>query len=690
MTLSEVTTICPYCGTGCSLNLVVRDGRVIGTSPYFRSPVNGGRLCPKGTYCHQFIHHAERLKKPLIRKGDIFYETDWDVAFEYMVSRLGKHLPEEMAVLTSARCSNEDNYIAMKFARGVLKTRHVDHCARLCHSSTMAGLLHAFGNGSMTNSIPDIGAADCILCLGSNTFEQHPLVGRQIIRARQRGATLIYADPRYTPTAIQADIFLQYYSGSDVLILNAIMGEIIRNGDEDKVFIRNRTTGYESLRKLVLNPRYEPDSVAELAGVPAGMVCDAAERIGKAERCCILYAMGTSQHVTGIDNVHAIANLMLLTGNLGRPGTGVNALRGQNNVQGACDVGCLPDYYPGYIPVTDRSAHQNLEQIWGFPDGISEPHDGYGITTLFEKLRCHAPEIRVLYLIGVNPLVSEPNLAAVEAGLKKLDLLIVQDIFFTETCQQADVVLPAACFAEKDGTQTNTERRVQRIRKAVHPPGEAKSDWMIISELAARMGYGDQFSYPSAKEVFTEICRVIPQYRGMTYEQVGLPDGICWPCPDPDHPGTPVLYEEFFDTPDGKGHFCPVEWKEPPEKPDKEFPFRLTTGRVIWHGQSGTMTRRSESLADEITEGYIEVNGEDAAPLGIRDGDRVRITSRRGSVECLVRITRDIRRGMVFMPFHFAETAANRLTSDVLDPVAGIPEYKATVVSIGRIGRSGL
>lgn len=684
MALTQVTTTCPYCGTGCSLNLVVQDGKVTGTAPYFRSPVNEGRICPKGTYCHQFIHNPDRLKKPLIRKGDIFYEADWEAALDVIATRLSRYSHDQIALLTSARCSNEDNYLAMKFARGVLKTRHIDHCARQCHAATMTGLSAAFGCNAMTNSIPDIGESDCIFCLGSNTLEQHPLVGRQIIKARARGARLIYADPRHTATAIQSDLFIQFYRGSDVLLLNSIMGEIIRNGWEDQAFIRDRTSGYEKLRKLVLQKRYEPDVCGPLCGVSAESIRTTAEWIGTADRCTVLYAMGITQEATGVNNVTSIANLMLLTGNIGRPGTGVNALRGQNNVQGACDAGCLPMFLPGYLRAGDRQAHLNLAREWGFADGICDPGDGYDISTLFDSLRYRTGEVRAMFLIGENPVISEPDPTAVIQGIKNLEFLVVQDIFFTETCQYADVVLPAACWAEKDGTQTNTERRVQRIRKAVSPPGDAMADWEIITALASRMGYAEQFRYDGVREVFEEMCQVIPQYRGMTWEKVGRPEGISWPCSDMDHPGTLILYQNRFATTDGLGVFTPVEWKEPSDLPDHQYPFRLTTGRIIWHWHAGSMTRRCKNLADEVNEGYLEVNPDDAATLGIRTNDMIRVIFRKGSLVCKARVVRDIKKGMTFMPFHFLESLAAQSF-----PVSGtsgkITDYKDAAVRIEKV-----
>nr|WP_319539809.1 formate dehydrogenase subunit alpha [uncultured Methanospirillum sp.] len=684
MTFTQVTTTCPYCSTGCSLNLMVEDGKVIGTAPYYRSPVNEGRVCPKGTYCHQFIGNPDRLKKPLIRKGDIFYEADWEAALNLIAKQFSSYKPEELAVLTSARCSNEDNYLAMKFARGVLKTRHIDHCARLCHSATMVGLNLAFGCNAMTNSIPDISESDCILCLGSNTLEQHPLVGRQIIKARSRGAHVISADPRFTPTAVQSDLFIQFYSGSDVLLLNSIMGEIIRNGWHDQSFISERTNQFEAVKKVVLQRRYEPEIAGGLCGVTPDLIRKTAEWIGTAKKCTILYAMGITQQTTGVDNVKSIANLMMLTGNIGRPGTGVNALRGQNNVQGACDAGCLPNFFPGYSAITDGTAHRRISKLWGFPDGICEPREGYDINTMFEQLRSSSPHIRSMYLIGENPVVSEPNPTIIIDGLKKVDFLVVQDIFFTETCQYADVVLPAACWAEKDGTQTNTERRVQRIRKAVDPPGEAKPDYEIITALARKMGYVEQFDYNDAKEIFEEMCSAIPQYRGMTWENVSRPEGIHWPCTESAMLGTQILYTDHFAHPDGKGVFFPVEWKEPADLPDKKFPFRLTTGRLIWHWQSGTMTRRCKNLNDEVNEGYLEMNPEDAKILKISSNDLIKVTFRKGSLVCKVRVLWDIKKGTAFIPLHFIERVSANVELNSSEPLPYMSEYKVAAISIKK------
>jgi len=678
--IRQVPTICPYCGTGCSVNLIVQDDKVVGTTPNIRSPVNEGKLCPKGTYCHQFIHSPDRLKKPLIRKGDVFVETDWEHAYHLISEKLKEFSPEEVGVLASARCSNEDNYALMKFARGVLKTNNLDHCARLCHEATMTGLSLSFGSGVMTNSIPDIGESDCVFCLGSNTFEQHPIIGRQIVRAQAKGGKFIYADPRYTPTAIQADLFLQFFSGSDVPVLNCIMGEIIRSGWENKEFIALRTREYDSLRKVVLQNKYSPQEVSVLTGVSKEDLILAARWIGTSDSCTVLYAMGLLQQSGGVNNVRAIANLMMLTGNIGRPGTGVNALRGQNNVQGACDMGCLPDFFPGYQPVTDSNVHRKIARIWKFPDGIAPPKEGLGINQIFQRAGLLDNGIKAMILVGENPMVTEPDPYAVEHAIKNLDFLVVSDIFFTKTCEYAHVVLPAACYAEKEGTVTNTERRVQQLHKAVSPPGQAKPDWQIITEIACQMGYEQQFSYQSPADIFQEITTVCEGYQGMTYERVRHPDGICWPCPHEGHPGTAILYTDRFSHPDGKGVFCPVEWKAPSELPDDKYPYRLTTGRTIWHWHTGTMTRRSKNLTDEINEAYVEVHPADASAARVHDGDMVTVRSRKGKVSCKVRIVSDIKKGMVFMPLLFDTTYSSLV--GIPDPEPGVSGYKPICVAL--------
>ncbi|MBP7410235.1 MAG: formate dehydrogenase subunit alpha [Methanoculleus sp.] len=685
MTLQYVATTCPYCGTGCSFNLVVQDGKVVGTAPYRRSPVNEGKVCPKGTYAHEFVNSPDRLTKPLIKKDGKFVEATWDEAYSLIAKKFKSYKPDEFAALASARVSNEENYLLMKFARGVMKSRHIDHCARLCHASTVAGLAGAFGSGAMTNSILDIAESKCVFVLGSNTFEQHPLIGRKIVQAKMNGAKVIYADPRYTATARQADLYMPFVSGSDVAILNGLMQEIIKNGWEDKEFIAKRTKDYEKLKEVVMKDAYSLENVSKISGIPVESLKTAAEWLGTTKPGAILYSMGITQHTVGVDNVKSVANIQMLLGNLGKPGSGVNALRGQNNVQGACDMGALPVVFTAYQKVTDAAVHKKFADAWGFPDGICEPKNGYEVTVMMDVLTDNPGELKCMYIMGENPMLSDPDLNHVRHALESLEFLVVQDIFLTETAEMADVVLPAACYAERNGTQTSTERRVQMWRKAQDPPGEAKEDWQIISELAAKMGYAKQFPYQSAEEIFTEVAAVTPSYHGMNYERLSKPEALHWPCPTLEHPGTPILHKEKFSHPDGLGIFTPIEWKPPAEVPDAEYPFVLTTGRVLWHWHTGSMTRRSATLDAEVPTGWIEINPEDAKALGIKDKEKVRAVTRRGSVEVPAKVTKDIMKGIMFMPFHFAECAANILTNNALDPIAKIPEFKACAVKVEKI-----
>ncbi len=683
MEIKYVSTTCPYCGTGCGFNLVVRDGKVFDVAHWQRAPVNGGKLCPKGRYAHEFINSPDRLTKPLIRKDGGFVEATWDEAYDLIAERFGSYKPDEIACLSSARTSNEENYLMQKFARVALKTPHVDHCARLCHSSTVAGLAAVFGSGAMTNSIKDIADSKCVFVLGSNTFEQHPLIARSIIRARESGAKVIVADPRYTPTARQADLYMPFVSGTDVAILNGLMQEIIKTGREDKEFIAARTKDFEKLKEIVMKETYSLENVSETSGIPVESLRTAAEWIAEAEVAALIYSMGITQHTVGVDNVKSTANLMMLTGNLGKPGGGVNPLRGQNNVQGACDMGALPNVYSGYQKVTDEAARKKMMDAWGVDD-IAEGRVGYAVTEMVNILADEPGKLKAMYIMGENPMLSDPDLQHVEEGLKNLEFLVVQDIFLTETADFADVVLPAACYAEKDGTQTNTERRVQRWKKAQDPPGEAKPDWQIICELGAKMGYEKQFAFESPEAVFDEVAAVTPSYHGISYARLD-PDGLHWPCPTAEHPGTPILHREKFAMPDGLGVFSAIEWKPPAEVPDAEYPFVLTTGRVIWQWHTGTMTRRSWSLEKEAPIGWIEINPEDAKQLGIKDHEVVRASTRRGSVDIPARVTPEIIRGVMFIPFHYKEHPANRLTNNALDPIAKIPEFKACAVKVEKI-----
>jgi formate dehydrogenase major subunit len=683
MDVKLVSTTCPYCGTGCGLNLVVRDGKVVNVAAWQRHPVNEGKLCPKGRYAHEFIHRDDRLTKPLIKKEGKFVEATWDEAYDLIANKLKSYKPEEMACLASARVTNEENYLMQKFARTVLKTPNVDHCARLCHASTVAGLAVSFGSGAMTNNIGDIAESKCVFVLGSNTFEQHPLIGRNIVRAKLNGAKVIVFDPRFTPTAKQADLYASFYSGTDVAILNGMMQHIIKNGWEAKEYIERRTKDFDKLKAVVMKPEYSLENVSQVSGISVKDLATAAEWFAKSPSACLLYSMGITQHTTGVDNVKSVANLLMVTGNVGKVGGGVNALRGQNNVQGACDMGCLPNVYSGYQNVTLEPNIKKMMDMWGCE--VAGGKVGYTVTEMMNVLTESPPKLKALYIMGENPMISDPDLSHVEHGMKNLEFLVVQDIFLTETAQLAHVVLPAACYAEKDGTQTNTERRVQRFRKAVEPPGEAKADWQIFCELAAKMGYGKQFPFKSPEEIFNEVAKVTPSYGGMSYARLEKPEALHWPCPAADHPGTPILHTQKFATADGLGIFSPIEYKKAAELPDAEYPFILTTGRCIWQWHTGSMTRRSPSLEMEAPESWIEINTEDAKALGIKNNEMVRAITRRGAVNVTAKVTPEIKKNEMFMPFHYAECPANLLTNNALDPIAKIPEFKVCAIRVEKI-----
>lgn len=684
MEYRNILTTCPYCGAGCGLYIQVLDGEIVGVLPAKEHPVSQGKLCIKGWNATAFVNHPDRLKTPLIREGDRFREASWDEALALVAERLtairDRYGPDAVGFLCSAKCTNEENYLIQKLARAVFKTNNVDHCARLCHAPTVAGLAAAFGSGAMTNSIPEFGEdTQCFLITGSNTTEAHPLVASQIMKAKERGAKVIVVDPREIQIARLADLYLRPRPGTDVAWLNGLMHVIVAEELLDEDFVQSRTEGLEELLRVVRE--YTPERVEEISGIPANALREAARMYATHKPAAIIYTMGITQHTTGTDNVKSIANLAMLTGNLGIPGGGVNPLRGQNNVQGACDVGGLPNVYPAYQPVTSPEAKAKFEAAWG----VESLPGQVGLTVVEMVHAAGEGRLRALYVMAENPMLSDPDVQHTRECLEKLDFLVVQDIFPTETAQLAHVVLPGATFAEKDGTFTATDRRIQRVRKAVEPPGEAKADWEIICMLAQRLG-ARGFEFASPEEVMAEIARVAPSYGGVTYERLDREGFLQWPVPSPDHSGTPYLHREKFTR--GRGKFHAIEFQEAAELPDEEYPFILTTGRLMFQFHTGTMSRRSEKLEQEAPGPYVEMNPEDAARIGLDGVRRVRVISRRGEIEVAVRLTERIRPGVVFIPFHYAEAAANALTHAALDPVAKIPEYKVCAVRVEPVSEA--
>jgi formate dehydrogenase alpha subunit len=674
--LDKVRTTCTYCGVGCQMDLFVKDNKIVkvmGNREY--GTPNQGSLCVKGRFGMDFVAHSSRLTKPLIRKDGELKETTWEEAYTFIADKLSatkkKHGPDSIAGFSSARVTNEENYIFQKFIRTVIGTNNVDHCARLCHASTVAGLATTFGSGAMTNSIDETEFMKTIFVIGSNTTEQHPVIGMKIKRAvRQNGAQLIVADPREIDLVKYAVLWLRHRPGTDVALLNGMMNVIISENLLDKKYIENRTEGFEEVKKVV--QKYTPEYAEKITGVPAEDIKKAARIYAGNGAASIFFSMGITQHTTGVDNVKSCANLSMLCGNVGVEGGGVNPLRGQNNVQGSCDMGALPIVFSGYQPVGNDETRAKFEKAWG----VTLPSKP-GLTLVETLNAAHDGKIKALYIMGENPMLSDPDLTHAKASLQKLDLLVVQDIFLSETARLAHVVLPAASFAEKDGTFTNTERRVQRIRKAVKAPGEVKADWEIISELATKMGY--EMNYSSPEDIMKEVNALTPSYAGITYDRIEKV-GLQWPCPNTNHPGTKILHTEKFTR--GLGLFSPIEFKPPAEVPDKEYPFVMTTGRLLYQYHTGTMSRLSVGITERCPESLVEVNPADAKKLGIEDGQLVKVSSRRGKLQVKAIVTERVPEKTVFMNFHFSEAPVNILTNPALDPIAKIPEFKVCAVKV--------
>ena len=671
----EVMTICPYCGVGCGIYLGVRGGRVVSVRGDEDNPINKGNLCVKGRFGYEYVNHPERLTSPLIKRDGEFVEATWEEAFDLIASKLAGYKGEQFATISSAKCTNEENYIIQKFTRAVMVTNNIDHCARLCHAPSVTGLGQSFGSGAMTNSINEVESAACIFAIGTNTTASHPIIGQQVKKAVQNGAKLIVANPRKIDLCRFAALWLQHRPGTDVALLMGIMRVIVDEGLLDRAFISKRCENFDTFKESLSS--FSLDFVEQITGVPRQKIVEAARLYATNKPATILYAMGITQHSHGTDNVLATSNLALLTGNIGKPSTGVNPLRGQNNVQGACDMGALPNVYPGYQRVDNPKIKQEFETAWG-----CSLSDSPGLTLTDILQAAYQGQIKALYIVGENPLLSEPDTQHAKEALERLEFLVSQDIFLTETTRLAHVVLPAATFAEKDGTFTNTERRIQRIRKAIEPVGNSRPDWWITCEIARRLG-GRGFDFTDPAEIMEEIAALTPSYRGISHARLER-GGLQWPCPSPNHHGTPILHVEHFPTSSGKAQFMPLEYKSPAEIPDEDYPLVLTTERSLYHYHTGTMTRRVEGLNILRRRELVEMHPEDADTLGITDGEMVRVISRRGQLTAMVKVTEKSPPGVVSMTFHFAESPTNILTNPALDPIAKIPELKVCAVRIEK------
>ncbi len=679
-----VNTICPYCGVGCGLTLIAgEEPGDVRLQPWFEAPVNEGSLCIKGGASPQVVDHEERLKEPLIREGDSFREATWEEALERIVTEFERieqeYEPDAMGFFSSSKVMNEENYLLQKLARRY-GTNNVDNCTRMCHASTVYTLRQSLGAGAMTNSMADLEEhGDVYWVQGANPAEQHVIAHSNYFRqATLEGATLIQIDPHANKTTRDADIHLQLKPGTDIPLLNIAIKTILEEELYDQAFIDERTRGFDHLEATLAD--FDMEAAADICGLPLEDIQEAARIYAEADNAAIFTGMGMSQHHCGVDNVQNEVNLALITGNLGRPGTGVNPLRGQNNVQGTCDVGAMPNVLPGYQNVDDAEARASVEDVWGF-EVPPEP----GLTNV-EISNAIGEQIHGLFVMGENPVMSEPDALEVEARMADLEFLAVQDIFMTETAEFADVILPATSWAERGGTVTNTDRRVQLMRPVTDVPGNTRHDLDILCELGTRL-FGDGFDFDGPEAVFEELREVCPIYHGMTYDRIGF-EGVQWPCYEEGDQGDQYLYAEQFDTDDGLGVIRGVRHQEPAEVEDDEFPLVLTTARLEEHYNTGTMSTRSPTLSRKTPENFVDVHPADAAARGIEDGEYVVLRSRRGEIVLEANVTEDIKEGVVWTTPHFADARANTLTNDVLDPLAKIPEYKAAAAEVEPVSES--
>jgi formate dehydrogenase alpha subunit len=695
----RVETTCPYCGVGCGIEArVTEHGRLAVMADDV--PANGssqGMLCVKGRFGTGFVHASDRVTVPLVKRDGRWMEVGWDEALDAAAEGLARHRGR-FGALASAKATNEDGYLVQKFCRVVMDTNDVDHCTRLCHSPSVEAMLASMGSGATSNSYQDYEEAGCIMVVGADASANHPVIAVRFRRAVSRGARLIVVNPKRVELCDQADLWIQQRPGTDVSLFNAMARVIIDEGLADETFIAGRTEGFHAWQGSL--ERYTLDYAERVTGVPARDIAQAARWYARpATReagdprpapdapggSCLVWGMGITQHVNGIHNAHALLNLSLVAGQMGRPGSGISPLRGQNNVQGCGDAGCIPTNLPGYQHYTPETL-ERFKSAWGVrPPGRT----GRVVTEIVEG--CLSGDTRAMYVVGENPLLSEPDLHHAEKAIGQLDFLVVQDLFMHETAERAHVFLPAATFAEKEGTFTNSERRVQRVRAALPPPGEARPDWWITAELAKRVArrlgidVGRQFDYAGAAEIFDEMARLTPFLAGLSHARLDREGGLQWPCPTPDHPGTRYLYAESF--PRGRARFIPArQIEEAAELPDAEYPFVLNTGRLLYHWHGGTLTRRVEGLLELAPRLEIAIHPSDARRLGVDTGGRLRVASRRGELTGYAQVTEAVRAGAIFIPFvKLSDSAANFLTNSAADPVSKIPEYKVCAVRLERL-----
>ena len=672
-----VRTTCAYCGVGCTMNAGLRDGRVVSMVPADDAPSNHGHACMKGRFGWTYVSAADRLRQPLLREGDLWKEISWDAALDRVAREFTRIIKtfgsDAVATISSSRGTNEENYLFGKFMRCVVGTNHIDNCARVCHSATVTGMMETLGASAATNSIEDYDKAKLIMIVGANPTESHPVIGAHIKQAARRGAPLIVIDPRRTELARLADLHVQLRPGTNVALLNGMGHVIVKEGLLDRRFIDERTEGIKDWLESVEACTIEVTE--EITGVPAHLIKEAARRYATSGASLCMHGLGVTEHRWGSHGVMALCNLALATGNVGRPGTGVNPLRGQNNVQGASDVGCLPTYFSGYQSLDDPNLALLHRQITGRPLPAKR---GMKIPDMWDAAL--EGRLKALWIIGYDVAQTDPNLKKVHEALRRLDFLVVQDLFMSETAKLAHLVIPGASFLEKDGTFTNLERRIQRIRKVMNPPDGIKPDWQVVCEVATRMGYPMAYAHPA--DIMKEIARLTPLWAGVSYERLEQPEGLQWPVPTMTHPGTSLMHRERF--PNGKARFVGVDYLPPGESPNEQYPFILITGRVLQHYNCGAQTRRTEIM--RLVDGdVLEMHREDARTLGCREGDVVRLASARADALLPVVMSERVRPGQLFTSFHFPDSQVNRLLSSSADDSSKCPEYKVSVVRIERV-----
>ena len=688
----QVDSVCPYCGVGCQLTFSVKDDKIVSVSGR-QGPANAGRLCVKGRYGFDYIANPERLTSPLIRREDVpksasmpfdpanplthFREASWEEALDMAAGRLARvrdeHGPSAMAGFGSAKGTNEEAYLVQKLVRTGFGTNNVDHCTRLCHASSVAALLENIGSGAVTASFAECRNAEAIIVIGANPTVNHPVAATFIKNAAQRGARLYILDPRGQHLDRYATESLRFSPGSDVAMLNAMINVIITEELYDADYVAKQTEGFEDLKARTAHTT--PEAMAPICGVDADTLRRVARGYATAGSAMIFWGMGISQHTHGTDNSRCLISLALLTGNVGRAGTGLHPLRGQNNVQGASDAGLIPMFFPDYKPVTDAETRAKYEDFWGT---TLDPERGLTVVEITDA--AYDGDIKAMYIMGENPAMSDPDQEHARTALANLDILVVQDIFMTETAAFADVILPASAFPEKDGTVTNTDRRVQMGRAAVPMPGQAQQDWWIIQELANRMGLNWTYSHP--RDVFAEMRMVMPSLTGISWQRLDDEGAVTYPCADENSAGREVIFGDGFPTESGRGRMTPAEVLPPDETPDAEYPIVLTTGRLLEHWHTGSMTRRSSVLDALEPEPEVHMAPETLQGLQVEPGTLVRVVTRRGEIELAARIDPKLPSGLIFVPFCFYEAPANYLTNPALDPYGKIPELKFSAARI--------